>query len=223
VARKDRVAEAEARAGLGGPDVVRVSGALERALEASEQTARALADVTAELVARRPAAPPDDGPPPSRRSTWPRRRRTAVRLPPPLVDNTPEAVLHLVRQPGMTVLVDGYNISMAAWPGTKLAHQRERLIDALDSLHARYGADVIVVFDGDTGGRRPPTGQARTVKALFTEAGEIADDRIVAMVSSLPGTGPVLVVTSDRELKDRVRSAGANVVSARPFLAVLLR
>jgi len=139
------------------------------------------------------------------------------------VDNTPEAVVHLVRQAGATVLVDGYNVSMAAWPGMSLASQRERLVDALDGLHARYGADTIVVFDGETGGRRPSTGQGRSIRALFTNEGETADDRIVAMVSAIRGAAPVLVATSDRELRDRVRAAGANVVAARPFLAVLLR
>jgi rRNA-processing protein FCF1 len=43
------------------------------------------------------------------------------------------------------------------------------------------------------------------------------------MVSAIRGAAPVLVATSDRELRDRVRAAGANVVAARPFLAVLLR
>ena len=131
--------------------------------------------------------------------------------------------MHLARQPGATVLVDGYNVSMAAWPGMALASQRERLVDALDGLHARYGADIIVVFDGETGGRRPSTASGRSIKALFTNEGETADDRIVAMVSAVPGVAPVVVVTSDRELRNRVRAAGGNVVAAPPFLAVLLR
>ena len=222
-ALKDRLAEAEERAGLGGPDAVRLSGALDRARQATDAAARALAEATAELDA--PAegnagTEPSDA---SSRTVRRRRRRTAVRLPPPLVDNTPEAVVHQVRQAGATVLVDGYNVSMAAWPGMSLASQRERLVDALDGLHARYGADTIVVFDGETGGRRPSTGQGRSIRALFTNEGETADDRIVAMVSAIRGAAPVLVATSDRELRDRVRAAGANVVAARPFLAVLLR
>ena len=222
-ALKDRLAEAEERSGLGGPDAERLSGALDRARQATDAAARALAEATAELDA--PAegnagTEPSDA---SSRTVRRRRRRTAVRLPPPLVDNTPEAVVHLVRQAGATVLVDGYNVSMAAWPGMSLASQRERLVDALDGLHARYGADTIVVFDGETGGRRPSTGQGRSIRALFTNEGETADDRIVAMVSAIRGAAPVLVATSDRELRDRVRAAGANVVAARPFLAVLLR
>jgi predicted RNA-binding protein with PIN domain len=201
-------------------DTRHLTEALHRAQRATEVAARALADAAAEVdaVPAREAAPA----PPTRRV--PRsRRRAARRLPPPLVDNTSEAIVHLVRQPGATVLVDGYNISMAAWPGTPLAAQRERLVDALDALHARYGPEVIVVFDGDTGGRRPSSTQGRAIKAFFTNAGEIADDRIVAMVSAIPDTAPVLVVTSDRELKDRARAAGAHVASARPFLSVLLR
>jgi predicted RNA-binding protein with PIN domain len=201
-------------------DTRHLTEALHRAQRATEVAARALADAAAE-VATVPTKEAPPAPPPRR---VPRsRRRAARRLPPPLVDNTSEAIVHLVRQPGSTVLVDGYNISMAAWPGTPLSSQRERLVDALDALHARYGPEVIVVFDGDTGGRRPSSTQGRAIKAFFTNAGEIADDRIVAMVSAIPDTAPVLVVTSDRELKDRARAAGAHVASARPFLSVLLR
>jgi predicted RNA-binding protein with PIN domain len=201
-------------------DTRHLTEALHRARRAAEVAARALADAAAEVD----AVPVNDAPAATPARRVPRaRRRAARRLPPPLVDNTSEAIVHLVRQPGATVLVDGYNISMAAWPGTPLASQRERLVDALDALHARYGPEVFVVFDGDTGGRRPSSTQGRTIKAFFTNAGEIADDRIVAMVSAIPDTAPVLVVTSDRELKDRARAAGAHVASARPFLSVLLR
>ena len=222
-ALKDRLAEAEERSGLGGPDAERLSGALDRARQATDAAARALAEATAELDAPPKGNAGTDASDARSTTVRRRRRRTAVRLPPPLVDNTPEAVVHLVRQAGATVLVDGYNVSMAAWPGMSLASQRERLVDALDGLHARYGADTIVVFDGETGGRRPSTGQGRSIRALFTNEGETADDRIVAMVSAIRGSAPVLVATSDRELRDRVRAAGANVVAARPFLAVLLR
>ena len=205
-----------------GRDTRHLTEALHRARRATEVAVRALADAAAEVDAVPTRDAPAAASAPARRV--PRtRRRAAQRLPPPLVDNTSEAIVHLVRQPGATVLVDGYNISMAAWPGTPLASQRERLVDALDSLHARYGPEVIVVFDGDTGGRRPSSTQGRAIKAFFTNAGEIADDRIVAMVSAIPDTAPVLVVTSDRELKDRARAAGAHVASARPFISVLLR
>jgi predicted RNA-binding protein with PIN domain len=223
LAEAGRAAESEA-APEPEPEVARdtrhLTDALLRARRATEIAARALADAASEVD----AVPAKHAPAPSPPRRVPRaRRRAARRLPPPLVDNTTEAILHLVRQPGATVLVDGYNISMAAWPGTPIAVQRERLVDALDALHARFGPEVVVVFDGDTGGRRPSSTQGRAIKAFFTNAGEIADDRIVAMVSAIPDTAPVLVVTSDRELKDRARAAGAHVASARPFLSVLLR
>jgi predicted RNA-binding protein with PIN domain len=220
---KERLAAADLRAArpVERIDLAGLSSTVEQARRAADEAAAALAGAVADLdavaqAAGRPA-------PPARRGGPRGRRRTAVRLPPPLVDNTPEAVLHLLRLPACTLLVDGYNISMAAWPGTPLSEQRDRLVDALDALHARYGTEIVVVFDGDTGGRRASGPLGRAIKALFTEAGEIADDRIVSLVSATPGPAPVLVVTSDRELKDRVRSAGANVATARPFLSVLLR
>ena len=88
--------------------------------------------------------------------------------------------MHLVREAGATVLVDGYNVTMAAWPDLALANQRERLVDALDELHARYGADVVVVFDGDDVAVPPVDrpGPARS-RRCSRHAGVIADDVIV--------------------------------------------
>ena len=48
-----------------------------------------------------------------------------------------------------------------------------------------------------------------------------ADDRIVELLDS--GAGPALVVTSDRDLAQRARSRGAEVIGAGTFLALLER
>ena len=54
----------------------------------------------------------------------------------------------------MVLLVDGYNVTMQAWPDVPIPEQRRRLVDALAGLAARTGV-------GDPGGlRRGRAGRA---------------------------------------------------------------
>ena len=54
------------------------------------------------------------------------------------------------------MIVDGYNVSMLAWPDASAAEQRERLCDALVEFHLRVRCEVTVVFDGaEVPGVRP--------------------------------------------------------------------
>jgi len=80
----------------------------------------------------------------------------------------------------VVILVDGYNVSHAGWPGTPIAEQRRRLVDALTELVARTGADVRVVFDGGDVVEPPLVATtARTVRVTFSPPDVEADDVIV--------------------------------------------
>ena len=121
------------------------------------------------------------------------------------------------------LLVDGYNISNALAPGRPIQEQRARLLDALHELQARTGAAVEVVFDGApvhdpwvAGGRTP-------VHVRFSPPGIEADDVLVDRIASLPGGRPVVLATSDRELRDRARRLGANLLGARQLLGAMRR
>ena len=96
---------------------------------------------------------------PVRRSTdaHPPRRR-ALRIPRGMHVGTPEADAWLLTEAEAAVVVDGYNVAKLGWPDAVLVDQRERLLDVLDDLAARYGTTVEVVFDGaDVGpGRARP-------------------------------------------------------------------
>jgi hypothetical protein len=52
---------------------------------------------------------------------------------------------------------------------------------------------------------------------------DAADDEIVRRIEADPEPGSIRVVTSDRRLAERVRSAGAAVEGAGPFRARLER
>lgn len=194
----------EARAALG-----RLDGAFERFVgRASLHLPRAGAE----------PRPPAPGPAPDATV-----RRAPAPLPPATFDDSLEAAEHLVRLPGALVLVDGYNISNAQWHGRPPMEQRERLLAACSELHARVGVDVEVVFDG-TGDEHEALDLPRSgVRYRFTPAGTEADDTILERVDGEPPDRPVVVVSSDRRVREGARIRGANVLGAKQFLHVLRR
>lgn len=92
-----------------------------------------------------------------------------------------------------------------------------RLIEELRAFASRSPEPVIVVFD-----RLPPDAPAEAVDrlevAVATRRGpNAADDEVVRRVRVDPDPSSLRVVTSDRDLADRVSSLGAEVVSAGSF------
>ena len=94
-----------------------------------------------------------------------------------------------------------------------------RLLDDLTPWSAEADGgrfEVLVVFDG-----YPISGlEEASLDFEFAErAGPNgADDRIVELVERHPDPSSLVVVTSDRELRRRVRALGAEVEGARQFL-----
>ncbi len=151
-------------------------------------------------------------------------RPMPVALPPGIFDDSVEAADHLVRVPGVAVLVDGYNVSKLGWPDHSIAEQRRRLVDALSEMSARTGAEVAVVFDGaDTvwSPQVPSTG--RKVRVVFSPPGVEADDVVIARAAELRPFRPVVVASSDNRVRAGSAGAGANVISSPQLLAVLHR
>jgi predicted RNA-binding protein with PIN domain len=104
---------------------------------------------------------------------------------------------------GMLFLVDGYNVTRADDATRRLLPDDQRL--ALMRRLAARGRGllgtgrIVVVWDkGLRAGEESLTG----VEAVFS-LDEIADDVIVRMAER--ESGPVTIVTADRELKSRVR------------------
>jgi predicted RNA-binding protein with PIN domain len=195
---------------------------LRAAAVATERVARALAQASAALsppvvAERRDAvvpAPAPDRPPP-------RPRRVPLPLPGGLFADSAAAAEHLVRAPGVLLLVDGYNVAKLGWPDLMLPEQRTRLLDALDELVARFGTQVRVVFDGADVTAAPI--RRRHLLVEFSPPGVLADDVIVALVASLPAEQPIVVVTNDAEVREGARAYGANVLSSQQLLTVARR
>ena len=194
-----------------------------------------------------PPAPPRPSPPtpsrsrgpaPSGEGTAPRRsadpspgrtprpsspaRRAPVRLPPGMLADDPKAIEAMIRTPGLAVIVDGYNVSMLAWPGASAAEQRERLCDALAEFQLRFRCEVTVVFDGaEVPGVRPL--RRRGLRIVFSAAGQEADEVVVGEVMFRPADVPVIVVSSDREVRAKSEAEGAVTLGADALLQLMRR
>ena len=133
----------------------------------------------------------------------------------------PQTLDEWLSAPTVRPLIDGYNVTMAKWEfgDLRLETQRERLITEIASLAAMKGVPTTVVFDGKDVGRHPARKKKGHVNVHYSK-GEIADDHLVGLVQRSPET-PVVVVTSDRELTERVEEHGANVANSPQLLSLL--
>lgn len=116
-------------------------------------------------------------------------------------------------------LIDGMNLIGSRpdrwWNDPDRAMRR--LVEELDRFASATGDDVTVVFD-----RRPADlapGMHGAARAAFASrrGRNAADDEIVAMLAQDQAPAQVTVVTSDRQLVDRVRHLGAGVEPASRF------
>jgi len=175
-----------------------------RRAEAEEAARRATEQ--AETDARRRATTGRQGARPGRPSQLPRG----------VQPGTSEAARALLT-PRHRVLVDGYNLTLKHKGHLDLEHQRAALVATLEVAATRFGSDISVLFDGARDS--PPTRQRlRTVQVRFTAAGVSADDEIVFEVEAAPPDQPILVVTDDRELRDRVRPYAVDLLTTGEFL-----
>jgi hypothetical protein len=142
-------------------------------------------------------------------------------VPPPSGESTGEpSRLHgWLGLPAAHLIVDGYNVSKTGYPELTLAQQRDRLVRSLAALAARTSAEVTVVFDG--AGVAVPPAPARGVRVLFSPPGVIADDVIRNLAAAEPFGRVVVVVSSDREVADRVRRLGARTAGSPVLLGLL--
>ena len=140
-----------------------------------------------------------------------------------LAAEDPAYLAGLLEAPNVHLIVDGYNVSKTAYGDLTLESQRARLVKGLAALGARTRAEVTCVFDGAE--TRGPVGvpAPRTVRVHFTQPGRIADDDIVAFAAAEPPGRPLVVVSSDREVQDRVRQVGATAVPSPALVALLGR
>ncbi len=97
-----------------------------------------------------------------------------------------------------------------------------RLLTRLQSYASEHGVEVTLVLDGPAFAALPEGTHEGVTVRFAREAGfDTADDLIVALLQADPEPRTVVVVTSDRGLRARVRSTGADVGSPRALLEEL--
>jgi predicted RNA-binding protein with PIN domain len=104
----------------------------------------------------------------------------------------------------MIVLVDAPNVRRSLWPNLS----PERLVDLLATWAAQEGVRAIAVFDGQA-----PTA-VEGVEVVGTGA-ESADDWIARSAAEL--AEPYVLVTSDRELRERAGGRAERVIGGGSF------
>jgi predicted RNA-binding protein with PIN domain len=94
-----------------------------------------------------------------------------------------------------------------------------RLLGRLQRLAATTGDEVTAVLDGRPN-RAMPEGADEGVMVLWANrrGPDAADDRIIELVREAEAPETMLVVTSDRALRERVEALGANVEGASMLL-----
>jgi predicted RNA-binding protein with PIN domain len=122
--------------------------------------------------------------------------------------------------PARLWLVDGFNVlhagvlvgrDRAEWWNEARRGQLLAIVERFEP--EREDAEVWVVFDGPSAAEELAREGSR-VRVAFARS---ADEWLVKRVRA--AAGPVCVVTSDRQLADRARRRGAEVLSPRRFLA----
>lgn len=137
--------------------------------------------------------------------------------------DTREGAMELLA-PGRRVLVDGYNVTRSHKPELMLEQQRRWLTNGLASLATRNRVDVTVIFDAHADGApggRGRAGRRRRVTVAYSMPGITADDELVLAVEALPTDAPVIVVTDDRELRERLEALGVDLLHTAALVWVL--
>ncbi|MFI6446480.1 NYN domain-containing protein [Kitasatospora sp. NPDC050543] len=134
-----------------------------------------------------------------------------------LAEDDPALLDQLLAIPQVHLVVDGYNVTKTGYPALPLEQQRIRLLGGLAMLAQRTQAEVTCVFDGQDLDVPVIMAPPRGVRVRFSRTGETADELIRRLVRAEPQGRPVVVVSTDREVADGVRKAGA-----RPVASILL-
>jgi predicted RNA-binding protein with PIN domain len=179
-----------------------------------------VARLTRELVSTSPVDKP------RQRKTVARPKAPAVRrpldVPNGLMAESREALEAWLKEPNVSLLIDGYNVSKTegGFVDVSLEQQRNRLVDEIDRLARRMKVASTIVFDGALIEPAAVRRKRRTVVVAYSKPPEIADDHLVALLEEQPNH-PVIVVTNDRELQERSVALGATIARSEQLLSLI--
>ena len=130
-----------------------------------------------------------------------------------------EAVDWLLTLSGITVIVDGYNLLFHLEPGEFTSGRARRRLGTLMGHFVRKakGAPTVqIVFDSALPGSRDLRWAEPGVAVTFADACRLADEVVVLIAAAT--AGPVVVVSSDREVREASDGVGAVVLWSEAFV-----
>lgn len=142
------------------------------------------------------------------------------RLPSDVHLDTTEAA-DLLLHAGRLVLVDGYNVTKSRQAGLDIEAQRRWLVNLLANAAATRRIEPVVVFDAYGSDGPGSSRRDRRVTVAFTGAGITADDDLVFRVDAEDQHRPIVVVTDDVELRERLAPYGVDLLHTLSFLGAL--
>lgn len=119
----------------------------------------------------------------------------------------------------MKLLIDGYNLlNKVEVKGDSLEEKREKFIFLISEFCGVNKTGVTIVFDG-AGQESVHRGYEKRgkVKLVFSAKGETADDVIMETVDIKKNAKDLLIVTSDRKIRDFAAARGASLQTAEEF------
>ena len=118
----------------------------------------------------------------------------------------------------MPYLIDGHNL-IGAFPGMALSDQDDehRLLRILERFGHATRRTLVVFFDRGRPGMGPLFRAGSMVRAHFIPPPRQADDAILEFLRGRKDARHYTIVSSDAEVRDRSRRAGAKVVSSQDF------
>lgn len=143
-----------------------------------------------------------------------------LRLPAGVLPDSAEAITWLLGLGGqVTLIVDGYNAGfLLNGDGHDPGVVRRTLLDHVDRLDrlAMTAHRIVVVFDSDQVTTEAPGLDPGGIEVRFATETANADDDIVDLVAAL--SSPAVVITNDRDLRERVEAHGALALWASAFV-----
>ena len=133
----------------------------------------------------------------------------ALELPPGVRPDAREAVdwIGSIEDP-LTLIVDGYNVLYKVDPARTTGRYRDALAQQMVRFRRGAGtARVVVVYDSDLPGDREGRILPGGIEVHFADEDLLADDEIVDLAAAARGSA--VVITSDRELRERSEAVGA--------------
>lgn len=136
--------------------------------------------------------------------------RIPFALPAGIAPDTAEAIEALPDVGTELIIVDGYNLAGSVMGGRVFGREgRDRVEAIATALRRRSGAGVLVVYDAADVEGRTGVETGMGVESVFT-SDRSADDEIVDIVAATDAR--TVVVTNDRDLRERCTAHGAIVV-----------